>query len=132
MRQILAAPEGFFFFEGNRFYPTSYLYIANEGGSGAHAIVPYRLERIPDVDGGWKVFVYDPNHAGDDDRFVEIDSTLKAWRYAGFSSGTWGGGREPGSIFLMDPIANYFDEASLSCVGHAKDAIARRISVGLA
>jgi hypothetical protein len=118
VRQILAALKGFFFFEGNRFYPTSYLYIRNEGGSGAHAMVPYRLERIPDVEGGWKVFVYDPNHAGDDNRFVEIDSTLKAWRYAGFSSGTWGGGR--GSIYLMDPIANYFDEAALPALATPK------------
>ena len=113
VRQQIGALKGFFLFQGNRFYPTSYLYIRNELGSGAHAIVPYRMERKPGAEGVWRVFVYDPNLPLDDTAFLEMDSTLNAWRYDNLG---WGGGS--GSTYLMDPIENYFGGASYTGVSN--------------
>ncbi|MBK7702655.1 MAG: T9SS type A sorting domain-containing protein [bacterium] len=85
-----------------------YLYLS--GGSGAHAVVPYRLERISLAPTLWRIDVYDPNHPGDDGRTVVVDSTANTWSYdGGFANNPiWSG---TSKLYVMDAITHYLQEA---------------------
>jgi len=64
------------------------IYISGEGG--AHALVPWKLENL---DFGYKIYVYDPNDPGNNDRYIEIikvgEQTYK-WRYKMLDNLIWG------------------------------------------
>lgn len=85
-----------------------YLYLSN--GSGAHAVVPYRLERISLAPTLWNIHVYDPNYPGDDSRMVVVDSTANSWSYNGGFTGNpvWS---DTSRLYVMDPITNYLQQA---------------------
>jgi hypothetical protein len=58
-----------------------------DNGSG-HSVVPYRVERVGNID---RIFVYDNNHPNDTQRFIEIDVTNEQWSYNIFGQTVWSG-----------------------------------------
>jgi peptidoglycan/xylan/chitin deacetylase (PgdA/CDA1 family) len=76
----------------------------------AHAVVPYRVEEE-------RVYVYDPNHPGDWERFVEFrrDGRSVEFAYGGFRSREgWGITLVPVSVY--PPVApGYFDQSVALC-----------------
>lgn len=76
--------------------------IFNQNGSGAHTIVPYKLERIGTTS-TFNLKVYDSNTPGSSNEIILIDSTANSWSGLG-----WGGSigcyLEPNSLdFLSTP-----------------------------
>jgi hypothetical protein len=61
----------------------------NTNGSGGHAVVPYKLERV-DSTSTFNVWVYNPNNPGDLSQFILIDSVANTWSDS--TSLNWGGG----------------------------------------
>lgn len=80
-----------------------WLFIGNNNGSGAHAIVPWKIETsmtIPEFD---SIFVYDSNYPGDLSAKVVVNTETNRWDYANMTG--WGG---DSLLFLMDRASNYF------------------------
>ncbi len=81
----------------------------NTGGSGGHAVVPYKLERV-DSSAFFKAWVYNPNNPGDLSQFIYIDSVANTWSDS--TSMNWGGGTSDcylhyeSSFFLSTPTLN--------------------------
>jgi hypothetical protein len=81
----------------------------NTTGSGGHAVVPYKLERV-DSSAFFKVLVYNPNNPGDLTQFIYIDSVANTWSDS--TSMNWGGGTSDcylhyeSSYFLNTPSLN--------------------------
>ena len=50
----------------------------NTNGSGGHAVVPYRLERV-DNSSNFNIWVYNPNNPNDFTQFIYIDSVANTW-----------------------------------------------------
>ena len=87
------------------------LCIASDRGypeGGAHAVTAYRIE---EDDENAKIYVYDNNYPGDEDKYVSVDKKRNTWSYAPFN---WGGVDDiwlamPFSKFDEIPILYYYD-----------------------
>ena len=88
------------------------LSIGNNNGTGAHTIIPFKLEQDHTQDGWYLLFVYDNTRPNDTTAFVLIDTTGNlnngTWstQYAWVN---WGGSRKlmlmnESSVYLNDPI----------------------------
>ena len=60
--------------------------LAVDDAAGAHAVVPYRIE--DNGGAGTRIYVYDPNAGGSDERFVYIDNATGGWTFLSGGS-TW-------------------------------------------
>jgi hypothetical protein len=97
----------------------------NNNGSGGHAVVPYRLERIGNTS-TFNIRLYNPNNPGSFNQFIYIDSVANTWSDS--TSLNWGTGstgcfleREV-SDFLELPTFNRFQTKSSP---HYTDGISR-------
>ncbi len=70
---------------------------------GGHAVTPYHLERDPNNDDIWRLYIYDPNEPGDDTVYITVDETANTWSYDG-----WGGSC---GFFMRDRVVNYLNPA---------------------
>lgn len=85
--------------------PIGYLYIKNNNGSGAHAVVPYQVRNTVS-DNIFSIDVYDNSYPTDDAAQIEVDTS------AGAGRGTWDYPNWPGwggdsSMLVMDPAGSY-------------------------
>jgi hypothetical protein len=79
-----------------------WLWIENRGvKSGAHAMVPYRLEVDSSSPSMLYIYVYDPNLPNDATARVEVGTVGKFWYYDKLK---WGGDT---LLSLGDPVSNY-------------------------
>ena len=80
-----------------------YLYISPDTVSEAHAVNPYKLQRL--FGQRFFLYVYDNNFPGDTTRVITIDSSQNTWSYGG-----WGGSD---GFYLMDPVVTYLQHPTL-------------------
>lgn len=79
------------------------------GGSGAHAILAYGLEKDevdPDV---LDILVYDNSYSDDLTAEIEVDTSLNAWVYSNWAN--WGGQKW---LFLEDLASTYLQNPALN------------------
>ncbi|MCB0277659.1 MAG: hypothetical protein KDI06_22785, partial [Calditrichaeota bacterium] len=79
----------------------------NNGGSGAHTVLPYRLEHDQNQANLWRLFVYDSNNPNQLNRFILIDSTANTWTDmtgSGWGSGSRGCYLEPSSDLFLQTL----------------------------
>ena len=89
-----------------------WLFLGNNYGSGAHAVVPWKIEKstgFPEFD---SIFVYDSNVPGDLSAKIVVSASSNSWYYEYLSG--WGGGSR---LYLMDRASNYFSRPVLSAGG---------------
>lgn len=82
----------------NGFYMPYYLSISGPYGNECvgHALLPYDYEQNNDI---VSVYVYDPNHPGGSDQFVNINLADNSWEYDHKNSiGTWGSNKNCADI----------------------------------
>lgn len=80
-----------------------YLYIKNST-SGAHAVVPYKIQPVNEQPGFVRVYIYDNNWPADSDRFIVADTVGMTWHY--IQSPVYNGSK---GFFLVDPVSNYYE-----------------------
>lgn len=77
-----------------------WLYLGNVHGSGAHAVVPYRVEAHQSMDELRWIYVYDSNHPNDATTRILVDTASNTWQYDVLPG--WGG---DSLLFLGDPAS---------------------------
>ena len=100
------------------------LLIFEDGSNGGgHAVTAYRVEEDEDA-GTAKIYVYDSNHPGDENRYVSIDLNANSWSYT--VSGTWG---EQGADIALAMSLDNFDRVP---VQYMKDDEGRIVALASA
>ncbi|MBD3339559.1 MAG: T9SS type A sorting domain-containing protein [Candidatus Lokiarchaeota archaeon] len=93
-----------------------YLGFYNNHGSGAHAVVPYKVERhYLYSDWEW-IYIYDNNFPGDSTKRILIDTYNNSWYYDDMPG--WGGNH---GFFLSDPVSNYLNHPIFSEIVTSQD-----------
>jgi hypothetical protein len=86
-----------------------WLFIGDNYGSGAHAVVPWKVEPFPSIPCRTKIFVYDSNRPGDSTAAVSVDTCTGTWYYTHLAG--WGG---DSLLAVMDRAGNYTSAPVLS------------------
>jgi hypothetical protein len=81
----------------------------NNNGSGGHAVVPYKLERIGNTS-TFNIRLYNPNNPGSFNQFIYIDSVANTWSDS--TSLNWGTGST--GCFLEREISDFLELPSFN------------------
>ena len=97
----------------------------NNNGSGGHAVVPYKLERIENTS-TFNIRLYNPNNPGSFTQFIYIDSVANTWSDS--TSLNWGTGST--GCFLEREVAEFlelptFNRFQTKSSPHFMDGISR-------
>ncbi len=98
-----------------------------EGYGSAHSVVPYRWQLDHANSNITYVYVYDPNHPGDNSRRITFHTDYGYWSYE-INSENWGGYR---GIILMDPMADYTTYPVLSVANTPRERWTDRKAAGV-
>jgi len=86
-----------------------WLYIGDNSLSGAHAIVPWKIEKSTDLPEFDSIYVNDSNYPQDLSARIIVDIENNSWDYSNMPG--WGG---DSLLYLMDRASNYFSQPVLS------------------
>ena len=81
----------------------------NNNGSGGHAVVPYKLERIGNTS-TFNIRLYNPNNPGSFNQFIYIDSVANTWSDS--TSLNWGTGST--GCFLEREVSDFLELPSFN------------------
>lgn len=76
----------------------------NNNGSGGHAVVPYKLERIGNTS-TFNIRLYNPNNPGSFNQFIYVDSVANSWSDS--TNLNWGTGST--GCFLEREVSDFLD-----------------------
>jgi len=62
--------------------------VAIFSSAGGHSIVPYRVEKVGNID---RIYVYDNNHPNNNNKYIEIDTAANRYTYNVWGSTIWKG-----------------------------------------